>query len=202
MDSGPNERGERSLETDGGDSGTDTEGTIFGVDTEEDRSRTVDPDERSAGRGPSEGGPSGERSSAERSAGDAATKQPLHAGEVYCSDCGEPIKERAEICPHCGVRQRPPPTPDREKSPALAALASVVWTGAGQIYTGRPAKGVFLMVLVFAVAFFAFGFALLAGGPLFVLVSVVVLPLVWLYSVYDAYRTAERINDHQRDTRP
>lgn len=24
--------------------------------------------------------------------------------EVYCESCGEPIKEHAEICPHCGVR--------------------------------------------------------------------------------------------------
>lgn len=25
--------------------------------------------------------------------------------EVYCTSCGDPIKEHAEICPHCGVRQ-------------------------------------------------------------------------------------------------
>lgn len=26
------------------------------------------------------------------------------AGEIYCRSCGDTIKERAEICPHCGVR--------------------------------------------------------------------------------------------------
>jgi zinc-ribbon domain len=26
--------------------------------------------------------------------------------EVYCSSCGELIKTEAEICPHCGVRQK------------------------------------------------------------------------------------------------
>ena len=26
--------------------------------------------------------------------------------EVYCSSCGEIIKTEAEICPHCGVRQK------------------------------------------------------------------------------------------------
>lgn len=26
------------------------------------------------------------------------------ANEVFCRSCGEPIKQNAEICPHCGVR--------------------------------------------------------------------------------------------------
>lgn len=28
------------------------------------------------------------------------------ADEVYCTSCGDPIKEQAEVCPHCGVPQR------------------------------------------------------------------------------------------------
>jgi hypothetical protein len=27
----------------------------------------------------------------------------------YCADCGKQILRRAEICPHCGCRQLPPP---------------------------------------------------------------------------------------------
>jgi uncharacterized membrane protein YhaH (DUF805 family) len=30
--------------------------------------------------------------------------------EVYCSSCGAIIKKEAEICPKCGVRQRPAPS--------------------------------------------------------------------------------------------
>lgn len=30
----------------------------------------------------------------------------LGVDEVYCTSCGEVIKEEAEICPHCGVRQK------------------------------------------------------------------------------------------------
>ena len=26
--------------------------------------------------------------------------------EIYCSSCGKPIKKEAEICPHCGVRNK------------------------------------------------------------------------------------------------
>jgi hypothetical protein len=28
--------------------------------------------------------------------------------EAYCADCGEVIKKEAEVCPECGVRQKPP----------------------------------------------------------------------------------------------
>lgn len=37
------------------------------------------------------------------SAGDPPSTMP---DEVYCTSCGDPIKEQAEICPHCGVPQR------------------------------------------------------------------------------------------------
>jgi predicted amidophosphoribosyltransferase len=33
------------------------------------------------------------------------TPRDLAADEVYCTSCGEPIKEDAEICPECGVSQ-------------------------------------------------------------------------------------------------
>jgi predicted nucleic acid-binding Zn ribbon protein len=34
--------------------------------------------------------------------------------EKYCTECGKPIKVDVEICPHCGVRNRPP---KKEKKP-------------------------------------------------------------------------------------
>lgn len=34
----------------------------------------------------------------------------LRADEAYCADCGEVIKKKAEICPECGVRQKPSDT--------------------------------------------------------------------------------------------
>lgn len=32
--------------------------------------------------------------------------EPAH-DEVFCTSCGEIIKEQAEICPECGTRQKP-----------------------------------------------------------------------------------------------
>ncbi len=36
---------------------------------------------------------------------DSTGGKELKADEVYCTSCGEVIKEEAEICPECGVRQ-------------------------------------------------------------------------------------------------
>lgn len=69
------------------------------------------------------------------------------------------------------------------KSPGLAAVLSFFYPGLGQIYNGQILKGVFtfvahsiaLFLIVFVVGFFIF-------------------PLIWIWSMYDAYSTAERIN--------
>jgi hypothetical protein len=37
------------------------------------------------------------------------------ADEVFCASCGEPIKREAEICPHCGVRNRGAPAASRSR---------------------------------------------------------------------------------------
>ena len=52
------------------------------------------------------------------------TKRKKEADEIFCSECGEIIKQKAEICPMCGVRQHGTP-PNDEKS-----LASKFWTTA------------------------------------------------------------------------
>lgn len=161
MDGTTNTGGDRPLAPDGGDPQTDTGESTIEVDATERSTGTV-PNERTA---------------------DRTGKQPLGADEAYCWSCGLPIKSAAEICPECGVRQRPPPSTGQEKSPGLAALASAVWTGAGQLYNGEVGKGIALMVLMF--------FSVLA---MFVLVGIVTTPLIWGYSIYDAHRTAKQHN--------
>lgn len=39
--------------------------------------------------------------------GEEGEGRTLGPDEVYCTSCGEVIKEEAVICPHCGVRQKP-----------------------------------------------------------------------------------------------
>ena len=78
----------------------------------------------------------------------------LGADEVYCTSCGAVIKEEAEVCPECGVRQTEPDTnhgggvdlPDgriyelqkiAQKSPATAVALGLLLTPASYWYVGR-----------------------------------------------------------------
>ncbi len=65
--------------------------------------------------------------------------------EQYCSSCGEIIKKEAEICPHCGVRQKPAPggptgSKDRVTAGVLALLLGGI--GAHKFYLGQTGLGI------------------------------------------------------------
>ena len=69
------------------------------------------------------------------------------------------------------------------KNAALAALLSFFFTGLGQIYNGQIGKGILLAALqVVSVILCAF------------LVGLVTTPLLWIYGIYDAYKTAGELN--------
>ncbi len=77
----------------------------------------------------------------------------------------------------------PQATPVFYKNPGLAAVLSFFWMGLGQIYNGQIAKGV--------------GFIVLYGASwllMIVLIGFITTPLLWLYGIWDAYKSAERIN--------
>ncbi len=80
-----------------------------------------------AGDGPSEG-PSG--------------RQP-QPDEHYCSSCGEIIKKEAEICPECGVRQKPAPSAS-DKDRTTAGILAILLGGIGvhKFYLGETGMGV------------------------------------------------------------
>lgn len=70
-----------------------------------------------------------------------------------------------------------------QKNPGIAAVLSFIHAGLGQIYNGQITKG---LVLVFV--------QLMNYLLMFVLIGFVTAPILWIYSIYDAYRTAERMN--------
>ena len=108
------------------------------------------------------------------------------ADEKFCSSCGEIIKQQAEICPHCGVRKLEPESTSsaNEKNPGLAAIASFLFTGLGQIYNGEIGKGVLFIIV-----------QIINIGLMLVVIGFLTFPLVWIYGIYDAYKTAEKINE-------
>lgn len=92
----------------------------------------------------------------------------------YCTRCGEKIDVLAEICPKCGVRQAFPDSVKKEKKePWLAALASFLVPGLGQLYTNQ-----------------SFGKA-----ALIFCTSILILP--YIYGIYDAYKKAQEMNENQ-----
>lgn len=69
------------------------------------------------------------------------------------------------------------------KSAGLAAVLSFLIQGLGQIYNGQILKGLLLVVIQ------AINVALMN-----ILIGFIMFPIVLIYAVYDAYRSAEKIN--------
>ncbi|ARR10517.1 hypothetical protein Vc3S01_p40031 (plasmid) [Vibrio campbellii] len=63
----------------------------------------------------------------------------------FCGDCGEAIKVKAELCPHCGVRQ----TKVGTKSKMSAALLALFLGGLGahKFYLGRKGWGIAYLLM-------------------------------------------------------
>ena len=68
------------------------------------------------------------------------------ADEVFCSSCGAVIKMQAEICPKCGVRQKPAA---RSSNWFTLFLLSLIVGGFGvdRFYVGKVGTGVLKMIL-------------------------------------------------------
>lgn len=70
-----------------------------------------------------------------------------------------------------------------EKSSGLAAVLSFFISGLGQIYNGQILKGIIILLIQG-----------LNGLLTVILIGYIFLPIVWLFAIIDAYRSAEKIN--------
>jgi TM2 domain-containing membrane protein YozV len=95
----------------------------------------------------------------------------------FCSNCGEQIDTRAEICPNCGVRAMP----SSAKNPAVAAILSFFVVGLGQVYNGKYRTAILMFVL-------AVISAMLWGIGIGVITSLI----VWIWSMTDAWNVAKK----------
>ena len=70
------------------------------------------------------------------------------------------------------------------KNAGIAAVLSFFITGLGQIYNSQIAKGIIYDLVI----------QFINGLLLYVLIGFITMPLFWIWGIYDAYKTAEKIN--------
>src|SRR5512136_3039309 len=70
-----------------------------------------------------------------------------------------------------------------DKNPATAAILSFLFIGLGQAYNGEKAKAVVFLIL-YAISIFL----------TFFVIGFVTTPILWLWSMVDAYRSSQRMN--------
>jgi TM2 domain-containing membrane protein YozV len=103
---------------------------------------------------------------------------------MYCPRCGYANRYDARYCASCSS---PMPQEPRAgagmRNPGLAAVLSFFWCGLGQIYNGQIGKGIAMMI-IFAISW----------GMMWLIVGLVTTPILWIWGMVDAYRTAERLN--------
>ena len=75
--------------------------------------------------------------------------------------------------------QAPPPY----KNPGLAAVFSFFYMGLGQIYNGQIAKGI-AFIIAYSISWLL----------ILVVVGLFTTPILFFYGMYDAYKSAEKIN--------
>lgn len=94
------------------------------------------------------------------------------------------------ICPNRGVRIVTTPEANRqEKNPRMAAVASIVLPGLGQIYNGETRKGVPLIIV--AVLFL---YVIITNRTILSEIADFLYLVLLLYAAYDAYSKANEIN--------
>jgi TM2 domain-containing membrane protein YozV len=76
-----------------------------------------------------------------------------------------------------------PTPPVFYKNPGLAAVLSFFYMGLGQVYNGQIAKGIFFIVM------YSISIAMML-----ILIGFITTPILFIYGMYDAYKSAEKIN--------
>ncbi len=70
------------------------------------------------------------------------------------------------------------------KNPGLAAVLSFLFNGLGQIYNGQIGKGLLII-----------GLQIVNALLTFIIIGFITMPIVFIWSVYDAYAVAKQINE-------
>src|SRR6266446_9571509 len=108
---------------------------------------------------------------------------------MFCTRCGAANKDDARFCKACSASLSAPAANagllmvQPAGSPGLAAVLSFFICGLGQIYNGQIFKGISMII--------AYGISVLL---IFAIIGLITTPILWIWGMVDAYRTACRLN--------
>jgi len=118
----------------------------------------------------------------------------MAVADQFCPGCGKPsVKSTAMVS---GASAATAPALQQQvivvnqKNPGIAAVLSFFWSGLGQIYNGEIGKGILLLILY-----------MISAMLIFAVVGIITTPILWIYGMIDAYKTAEKINASQNQSR-
>ena len=124
---------------------------------------------------------------------------------MYCQKCGKEIDESSTFCSACGSSQtssnhnsQPNYGPGgyntvvQEKNLGIAIILAVIIIGAGHLYIGKIKEGIVYFLAACIISFVLLGILWPFGG--------LVVLILWVWNIYDAYTNAKKFNDHLRQT--
>lgn len=132
---------------------------------------------------------------------------------MYCTNCGEIVKEGIVFCPHCGNKidmeklipreidkDKPteksisPKPGSNKKNPILAAFLSFLVPGTGQMYNREIRKGIIYLLISIFVPIVAL--SLLYENEnmtiaIFANIIMIIYIVIYIYIIVDAYKIAK-----------
>lgn len=143
-------------------------------------------------------------------------------GANFCQACGQPLKPCQGpgyantgyyYPPYQGYQCTYPPQGPERKDGMVALLLAFLIPGAGHFYVGEAKKGIVIFASfviigsLAALAWFAAFWSIGTGSspillPLSSALALIVLALIWLYQMYDAYQSAMQYNASLDSKRP
>lgn len=115
----------------------------------------------------------------------------------FCPNCGEKLIQTVKFCPNCGFdfknisgnakNMNNPQAYGQNlpvrKEPIVSVILSFVFPGLGQFYNGNSTKGIYFIIL-----------AVVSIVLTVILIGALIYILIWLWSIIDAYNSAEKLN--------
>jgi TM2 domain-containing membrane protein YozV len=102
---------------------------------------------------------------------------------MFCTRCGTANNNDARFCKTCSAPLTNTAAMVQPVSPGLAAVLSFFFCRLGQIYNGQIFKGI-LMLITYSISLFL----------IIAVIGLITTPILWIWGMADAYRTAERLN--------